>query len=417
MSQTLQGQAGDRTSFLLDLFARFDEDDSGQIEVEELGQLMASLGLHADKSVIQCILDEIDTDKSGTIDKDEFVEFMSQINDLKDLQKTLAFEADKHSKTKTLGVCYFAANFVMFFVFLCVHFSPESTAPKDQNQPEEESTLSSLSQIGVIVTGATFGLGVFFVLIVPLGRLWAQRIYHARDEKRKATAVANEVQEEPPQPHPRASFGGRGSMRGSIIHDPLPRPANPELDDIPQPPEEPPPVWQSYRRPKPTGAVAPYDEEAPSLPPPPGFNDTGSHRRSSNAGRMQRSSSKISRASYDSRSSFGSQPSQPSPGQLGMVQTPHLDVAKVGYYAPSNYEAAREMSEAAVDTDRSFFNPYLAKREGIPRPQSAPAGRTSTQSRPQSAPLALTNGRSSTSITYAQQRPQSAAALTNGRYR
>ena len=53
-------------------FGVFDADKSGSISVAELGAVMRSLGQDAPEDQLRALIDEVDVDRSGTIDFDEF---------------------------------------------------------------------------------------------------------------------------------------------------------------------------------------------------------------------------------------------------------------------------------------------------------------------------------------------------------
>lgn len=57
---------------LKDIFAMFDKDNSGSIDVNELESMVSSLGISATKEDLNDMIAEADIDKSGTIEFDEF---------------------------------------------------------------------------------------------------------------------------------------------------------------------------------------------------------------------------------------------------------------------------------------------------------------------------------------------------------
>ncbi|OAP57329.1 hypothetical protein AYL99_08067 [Fonsecaea erecta] len=60
-----------------DVFALFDKDSSGTITAQELGEIMKSLGQNPSDSELQDMINEVDVDRSGSIDFDEFLQMMS----------------------------------------------------------------------------------------------------------------------------------------------------------------------------------------------------------------------------------------------------------------------------------------------------------------------------------------------------
>merc|ERR1711907_467785 len=58
-------------------FEAFDTDGSGSIDVEELGNIMRSLGEDLSKKQLRVLIKEIDTDGNGTIEWEEYLIAMS----------------------------------------------------------------------------------------------------------------------------------------------------------------------------------------------------------------------------------------------------------------------------------------------------------------------------------------------------
>ncbi|KAF1345104.1 putative calmodulin [Delphinella strobiligena] len=63
---------------LKEVFRLFDKDGDGSISVEELGEVMRSLGLNPSNEDLQDIVAEIDVDNNGVIEFDEFFAIMSR---------------------------------------------------------------------------------------------------------------------------------------------------------------------------------------------------------------------------------------------------------------------------------------------------------------------------------------------------
>lgn len=62
---------------LKECFAMFDKDGDGTIDTGELGTVMANLGLKVSPLEIQEMIEQVDTDKNGTIEFDEFCNLMA----------------------------------------------------------------------------------------------------------------------------------------------------------------------------------------------------------------------------------------------------------------------------------------------------------------------------------------------------
>ena len=60
-----------------EVFSLVDKDDSGEIDAEEVSELMELLGMSADKSTVETMIKEIDADGNGNVDFDEFLLVMA----------------------------------------------------------------------------------------------------------------------------------------------------------------------------------------------------------------------------------------------------------------------------------------------------------------------------------------------------
>ncbi|KAL4787322.1 hypothetical protein BJX76DRAFT_318883 [Aspergillus varians] len=68
----------DQNAQFREVFAVFDKDGNGEITAQELGEVMRSLGQNPTDTELQDIVDELDVDRTGTIDFDEFLVMMSR---------------------------------------------------------------------------------------------------------------------------------------------------------------------------------------------------------------------------------------------------------------------------------------------------------------------------------------------------
>merc|ERR1712205_248887 len=81
-------------------FNLFDKKRTGAIPIGDMGTVLRSLGQNPTEAELQALMDEVDADKSGTIDFEEFVNMMSRTNksneQMEDEIKTafLTFDAD-----------------------------------------------------------------------------------------------------------------------------------------------------------------------------------------------------------------------------------------------------------------------------------------------------------------------------------
>lgn len=57
------------------VFRKFDANGDGKISISELGSILGALGSVTPEAELKVVMSEIDTDKDGFIDLDEFIEF------------------------------------------------------------------------------------------------------------------------------------------------------------------------------------------------------------------------------------------------------------------------------------------------------------------------------------------------------
>lgn len=69
----------ERRKMIDQVFDMYDADHNGVIETNELQSLLTALGRKTSKADINKFLEIVDTDKSGTINKNEFMEAMEEI--------------------------------------------------------------------------------------------------------------------------------------------------------------------------------------------------------------------------------------------------------------------------------------------------------------------------------------------------
>lgn len=61
-----------------DAFGLFDQDGDGRISALELGAVLSNLGKQATKEELEDMINEVDHDKNGTIEFEEFLQLMAQ---------------------------------------------------------------------------------------------------------------------------------------------------------------------------------------------------------------------------------------------------------------------------------------------------------------------------------------------------
>merc|ERR1719359_164811 len=90
-----EDKAGFRKNFNL-----FDKKRTGYIPIADMGTVLRSLGQNPTEAELQALVEEVDKDKSGTIEFDEFVDLMSRTNKTQEQMEEeirnafLTFDAD-----------------------------------------------------------------------------------------------------------------------------------------------------------------------------------------------------------------------------------------------------------------------------------------------------------------------------------
>jgi len=79
-------------------FSLFDADGNGTISISELHEVMKSLGQNPTKTEIEDMVNEVDTDRNGSIDFDEFCKMMTMPT------KDVDFEAEMKSAFKVFDM-------------------------------------------------------------------------------------------------------------------------------------------------------------------------------------------------------------------------------------------------------------------------------------------------------------------------
>merc|ERR1719473_913639 len=81
-------------------FNLFDKKRTGSMPIADMGTVLRSLGQTPTEAELQALMEEVDKDKSGTIEFDEFVDLMARTNKSKDQMEEeiknafLTFDAD-----------------------------------------------------------------------------------------------------------------------------------------------------------------------------------------------------------------------------------------------------------------------------------------------------------------------------------
>jgi len=74
---------------LKEAFAQFDKDGDGSVSIRELGSVMRTTGQNLTEAELQEMINEVDCDKSGTIDIDEFIQMMGRKHQVPDTEEEI----------------------------------------------------------------------------------------------------------------------------------------------------------------------------------------------------------------------------------------------------------------------------------------------------------------------------------------
>eukprot|EP00941_MAST-03F_sp_MAST-3F-sp1_P001962 g1962.t1 len=123
-------------------FNLFDADGGGDIDGEELGEVMRSLGQDPTPEEVQAMIDEVDEDGGGTIDFDEFLEMMAKL-----MQEGNNDEEETIEAFKVLDRDGSGAISAEELYFIATHLGEKATDEEIQ-QLIRESDIDGDGQIG-----------------------------------------------------------------------------------------------------------------------------------------------------------------------------------------------------------------------------------------------------------------------------
>ena len=102
------GLTEDEVQEIKEAFDLFDQDGSGTIDTEELKQALSNLGIDAKNQTLQNMMADLDSDKSGKIDFDEFINMMtakmSDRDTEEDLKKVFKLFLGDDDKADTISL-------------------------------------------------------------------------------------------------------------------------------------------------------------------------------------------------------------------------------------------------------------------------------------------------------------------------
>jgi len=154
-----------------ELFELFDIDGSGRLSFEEL--LSALKYLHPtapiNRKAVMKIMEHMDADKDGVIDKDEFVKFFREFEDLVEQEATKDVVEKKHSIVKTVFKFYCAILLMLLCMFTYQYVNSLNEMPDDVTDVAAFERGAARAQeqsiMGIIICGVMVSFGCLLWLV------------------------------------------------------------------------------------------------------------------------------------------------------------------------------------------------------------------------------------------------------------
>mmetsp|Transcript_8384 Transcript_8384/g.18157 ORF Transcript_8384/g.18157 Transcript_8384/m.18157 type:complete len:373 (-) Transcript_8384:543-1661(-) len=324
-------RADDRERVLVSVFNQFDRDGSGELEESELFEILTLLGLEPSRAVVKSVLAEIDTDLSGSIDCDEFLEFFSRMDELHALESQFENEYHKHAMHNVIMRGYFIIVVAAFIACTFIYV-----------RRAKEATTGLL--IAVLTTGALVALGIVGGLVMPIlsialsTKIQSQLQARQSDWQDPGFSTPSPKRRQPRAPPPR-------EQRQAPAPAPMPH-------SVPLPPASPaplPPAGASYRsaqrlQPGPSPLALTMDAEE-------GYDDEDDYEGDQDGGVVLPPTTLMLRGEIPIPHG--------APPPMWMPPSPGREAQELGYYNPQQFEAARQ---AAKKPCLTVFNPYASAR-------------------------------------------------------
>lgn len=91
-------------------FERYDSDNSGRINADEFSDVCVELGVDLPREAVLRALSELDADKSGEIEKDEFLRWWSEELEVNSTLELLLQKAHKQNDFDVHRYVYFSSR-------------------------------------------------------------------------------------------------------------------------------------------------------------------------------------------------------------------------------------------------------------------------------------------------------------------
>jgi len=326
-------RAEDRERVLVSVFNQFDRDGSGELEESELFEILTLLGLEPSRAVVKSVLAEIDTDLSGSIDCDEFLEFFSRMDELHALESAFEHEYHKHAMHTVIMRGYFVIVVAAFIACTFIYV-----------RRAKEATTGLL--IAVMTTGALVALGIIGGLVMPiLSMAVSTKIQTQLKSKQQDWQDGGFSQPSPKRRPPTAPRPPRHEQQQTPAPAPMPH-------SVPLPPSSPaplPPAGASYRSAQ--KLQQGHSQLALAMEAEEGYDEEDDYEGDQEGGVVLPPTTLMLRGEIPIPHG--------APPPMWMPPSPGREALELGYYNPQQFETARQ---AAKKPGLTVFNPYAAAR-------------------------------------------------------
>ncbi|KAF4660186.1 hypothetical protein FOL47_007269, partial [Perkinsus chesapeaki] len=191
-----------RQEYLERVFAKFDTDGSGEIEYPELLAAMRFLGIQTSSFIVKKLFSDMDQDKSGTIDVEEFIEFFFKVKKLDDLKEELSHRRKQYIFRHRILNMYILVLFFTVFILVIIYLSDvatsgdsaiegtQATSSSSSSSSQVTSKSSSTSPV-VVAIFALSGILLITIAYVVIGPIIMLKYKRKQDEKNGKTQYLN----------------------------------------------------------------------------------------------------------------------------------------------------------------------------------------------------------------------------------
>jgi len=115
----------ERMKYLYSVFIKYDADHSGELDNDEMYKILNELGVNISRRVCRKMLKDMDTDQTGTVDMEEFVQFFDRVQSFQDM-KAIVAQKNSMSKIKEQVMGVYMLVIILFFFGVCLNYVQSS---------------------------------------------------------------------------------------------------------------------------------------------------------------------------------------------------------------------------------------------------------------------------------------------------